>query len=160
MLLRWLHLLAALFWVGGQLFLIAVVVPVLRSELTRQEQIRLAAGVGRRFAGYSLVALGVLVVTGIGLALEHGVSVQGLFVNPWEQVLIVKVVLVAMVIPITTLHGLVYGHRLARLGGASSAQPGLLAKQQQLVRRSRTLSNATLVLSVVIVLLAVWLAVL
>ena len=126
-LLQWLHLLAALFWVGGQLFLITVVVPVLRRELTRQEQIRLAAGVGRRFAGYSLVALGVLVVTGIGLALEHGVEMQGLAGNPWEQVLVAKVALVALVIPITTLHGLVYGRRLARLGSASLTQPELSA---------------------------------
>jgi uncharacterized membrane protein len=59
--LRYLHLLAMAFFVGGQLFLAVAVVPVLRGD----ERLR---GVARRFGAATLVAIGVLVATGIPMA--------------------------------------------------------------------------------------------
>jgi uncharacterized membrane protein len=59
-LVRWLHLIAMAFFVGGQLMLAAVVVPVLRGAEDR-EQIRRVA---RRFGAASAVAILVLVITG------------------------------------------------------------------------------------------------
>jgi putative copper export protein len=57
-LIRWLHLLAMAFFVGGQLML-AVVVPVVRGS--DRAQLR---AVARRFGVGSLVAIVVLVITG------------------------------------------------------------------------------------------------
>ena len=62
-LMRWLHLIAMAFFVGGQLMLAAVVVPVLRGG--DKEPIRAAA---RRFGAGSLVALVVLAATGSAMA--------------------------------------------------------------------------------------------
>jgi uncharacterized membrane protein len=59
--LRWLHLLAMAFFVGGQLMLAAVVVPAARGT----DAMRVAA---RRFGAGTLIALGVLLATGIPLA--------------------------------------------------------------------------------------------
>jgi putative copper export protein len=61
---RWLHLLAMAFFVGGQLFLVVAVVPVLRGEAER-ERVR---AVARRFGWGTLVAIGVLLVTGVAMA--------------------------------------------------------------------------------------------
>lgn len=66
-LVRLLHLLAMAFFVGGQLMLAAVVVPVLRGG--DPEPLRAAA---RRFGAGSGVALLVLVVTGVLMAGEYG----------------------------------------------------------------------------------------
>ena len=63
--LRWLHLLAMAFFVGGQLMLAAVVVPAARGT----EAMRVAA---RRFGVGTLIAIGVLLVTGIPLASHFG----------------------------------------------------------------------------------------
>jgi putative copper export protein len=52
--IRWLHLLAMAFFVGGQLFLVACVVPVVRDDRPR------IPGVVRRFGGVWL-----------GVALAH-----------------------------------------------------------------------------------------
>ncbi|MCL4545467.1 MAG: CopD family protein [Chloroflexi bacterium] len=157
-LVRWLHLLAALFWVGGQLFLLSVILPVLRAQLPRADQLRLIAAAGRRFAVYSLAALGVLITTGLYLAFAHGLSFQGLAGDTWEQVLLVKVVLVVAVIPITAVHSAIYGGHLERLGVATDPNPALQAERLRVQRRSRVLSSATLVLSLIIVAFAAWLA--
>jgi uncharacterized membrane protein len=60
----WLHLLAMAFFVGGQLMLAAVVVPVLRGAPDRGP-LRAAA---RRFGIGTLIAVGVLVLTGAMMA--------------------------------------------------------------------------------------------
>lgn len=63
-LVHWLHLVAMAFFVGGQLFLAAVVVPALRGVETRP-QLRTIA---RRFGAGTLVAIGVLIATGAAMA--------------------------------------------------------------------------------------------
>ena len=64
LLVRALHLLAMAFFVGGQLLLAAAVVPV---ERRSPDPERLRA-IARRFGWGTLVAIGVLLVTGAGLA--------------------------------------------------------------------------------------------
>jgi uncharacterized membrane protein len=63
-LVRYLHLLAMAFFVGGQLFLAVAVVPALRGDDGRD---RLRA-IARRFGAGTLVAIAVLIATGIPLA--------------------------------------------------------------------------------------------
>jgi uncharacterized membrane protein len=58
----WLHLLAMAFFVGGQLFLAACVVPVVRGDRPR------VRAVARRFGYGTLVALVVLLATGAAMA--------------------------------------------------------------------------------------------
>jgi len=64
MLVRAVHLLAMAFFVGGQLFLIAALVPVER-RAPSGERIR---AVARRFAWGTLAAVGVLLASGAALA--------------------------------------------------------------------------------------------
>jgi len=61
--IRYLHLLAAAFFVGGQLMLAGVVVPVLRAG----ERLALRS-VARRFGYGTLVAFAVLIATGVAMA--------------------------------------------------------------------------------------------
>jgi uncharacterized membrane protein len=63
----WLHLLAMAFFVGGQLMLAAIVVPVLRGAEDRAP-LRAAA---RRFGYGTLIAIGVLLVTGAAMASHY-----------------------------------------------------------------------------------------
>jgi uncharacterized membrane protein len=65
---RALHLLAMAFFVGGQLFLAAVVVPVHRGRPERREALRAMA---RRFGWGTLAAIAVLLATGAALATEY-----------------------------------------------------------------------------------------
>src|SRR3954465_7060634 len=79
---RWLHLLAMAFFVGGQLLLAAAVVPTFRGTEGRdREPLRGGAGGGggeplraiaRRFGQGTLVALAVLIATGAAMASHFG----------------------------------------------------------------------------------------
>jgi uncharacterized membrane protein len=66
-LIRWLHLLSMGFFVGGPLFLAAVVVPVLRGGEDKEPVRRVA----RRFGAGSGVAILVLVITGSLMASKY-----------------------------------------------------------------------------------------
>jgi uncharacterized membrane protein len=68
--IRWLHLLAMAFFVGGQLVLAAAVVPAFRGAEGRdREPLRAIAG---RFGQGTLVAIAVLVATGAAMASHFG----------------------------------------------------------------------------------------
>jgi uncharacterized membrane protein len=67
---RWLHLLAMAFFVGGQLVLAAAVVPAFRGAEGRdREPLR---AIARRFGQGTLVAIAVLVATGAAMASHFG----------------------------------------------------------------------------------------
>jgi uncharacterized membrane protein len=65
--IRWLHVLAMAFFVGGQLMLAVAVVPVERRAPDRE---RLRA-IARRFGWGSLVAIAVLLATGSAMASHY-----------------------------------------------------------------------------------------
>ena len=91
-LVRYLHLLAMAFFVGGQLFLVAAVVPSLRAEADR-EGLRTIA---RRFGYGTLAAVAVLIGTGIPLASHF---------HQWESgTLHIKLALVAVVAGLVIWH--------------------------------------------------------
>jgi len=68
--IRWLHLLAMAFFVGGQLVLAAAVVPAFRGAEGRdREPLR---AIARRFGFGTLIAIALLVVTGAAMASHFG----------------------------------------------------------------------------------------
>ena len=91
-LVRVLHLLAMAFFVGGQLMLAAAVVPALRGAPDRAP----LRAVARRFRAGTLVAIAVLIATGVALASHYGDWGRG--------ALHVKLALVAFVAVLVAWH--------------------------------------------------------
>ena len=90
--IRWLHVLAMAFFVGGQMLLAFVVVPVLRGAPDRTP-LRAAA---RRFGYGTLVAIAVLLATGAAMASHFQLWSDG--------TLHIKLVLVAVVAVLIVWH--------------------------------------------------------
>jgi uncharacterized membrane protein len=141
--------------VGGQLFLIAVVLPVLRKTLTEPERARIVGQAGRRFALLSTVALAVLLVTGPLNAVAHSVSWTILRQTEWGHVLVTKTILVLVVLIVTIVHGSYYGRRLER--AAVSGRAVSSTQRRALQRQSAHLSALNLGLNLLIVGLSAWL---
>lgn len=87
---RWLHVLAMAFFVGGQMMLAAVVVPVGRRFADR-ESLR---SIARRFGYGTLVALGVLIATGTAMAFHLHLWSNGTFHVKLALVVVLGVLLV------------------------------------------------------------------
>jgi uncharacterized membrane protein len=88
----WVHLIAMAFFVGGQLMLATVVVPLLRG-LEDRELLRAAA---RRFGVGTAIAFGLLVLSGAALATHE---------HLWrDSTLHLKIGLVALVAVLIALH--------------------------------------------------------
>lgn len=70
--IRWCHLVAMAFFVGGQLFLAAAVVPALRST-GRSGELSPIRPIARNFAYGTIGAIGVLLATGAAMASHYGI---------------------------------------------------------------------------------------
>ena len=109
--LRVVHLLAAAIWVGGTVALVFVAVPPVQ-RLEGELRGRLLRELGRRWRPIGWSALGVAVVTGLGLAVEdHAFGSAG---TGFDWVLAVKGALVGLLAAGAYLHDFVLGPGLAR----------------------------------------------
>lgn len=113
---RFLHLAAALTWVGGMLFVALVLVPVSRRLEDPSLRRHLMHDAGVRFRAVGWVAMGLLVATGlVNIWLRPELLTLGRF---W-----VKVGLVALAIVLSALHDFVLGPRASRPDAPLSARP-------------------------------------
>lgn len=132
---RFLHVVSAMVWVGGQVTISAMVLPVARRALGVAERATVLNGVGRRFGTFTVTLfLPLQIGTGVALAWHKGVTVASLADPGYGRTLAAKLVAFALVMAAAGVHGWAMGTR------------------RQLLARS--LAIASLVGSLAIVLLA------
>ncbi|MBI2868183.1 MAG: CopD family protein [Chloroflexi bacterium] len=154
-----LHVLAAVVWAGGQLFIAAVMVPLaLRLEPGLRAQ--LIGQMGRRFRWVSWLMLLTLVGTGLAQSFEHWglrpgyIASSDFFAVVKWRLLTAKVSLVALVLALSALHDFALGPRLVRLQREAAGQ-GQAARLRKAVS---WLARVNVALTVTIVVLAVLIA--
>ena len=91
----WLHLAATAAWVGGLLSLSVCILPWTRSMEPKRRREMLARLVSR-FSNMSLVAVEVLIVTGLYHTWAHVSGPEALSTTPYGQALLVKAALIAL----------------------------------------------------------------
>lgn len=123
-LVRFIHILSAMAWVGRQLLLSLLVLPVLRRRLDATSRTPLTREVGVRFGVFTVaVFLPLQLVTGIALAANRGLSMHSLAEPGYGRILGAKVALFAAVLLAAGMHGVAVGRdqdRLARLLGVAT----------------------------------------
>ena len=100
---RFLHLIAAAYWLGG-LIVLAIVALVARKTLASEEFGLLMRRSGRVFAIGAIFAGLLLAASGVALARERVVSVEALATTPWGRTLALKTALAIIAVVLTLVH--------------------------------------------------------
>ncbi len=152
--LVWIHLIAAVVWIGGMVFLSVVLVPVLRRDGLFANYAILFRTVAYRFRSLVWGAMGLLVGTGLLLASFRLIPV--LQPRQWPAVFAAKMSLVALLFSLTLLHDLVIGPYVRRILAMTETER--TAHQRTLVKYSVLVPRLSLLVALLVLLLAVVLA--
>lgn len=103
---RFLHVLSAALWVGGQLTVSLVVLPLARRMLDEERRAQVMQAVGRRFGMFTgAVFLPLQIGTGVAIAWHKGVTWESLAEPGYGRILAAKLLLFAAVMAAAALHG-------------------------------------------------------
>ncbi len=131
----WVHLLAAVAWVGGMIFVGLVLVPVTRGLSDQALRFELTGKVGVRFKYLGWVAIALLLATGLYNAVVRISSWEVLFGTGYGRTLLLKVALALVMVALSAVHDFYLGPRvIARAASArESAMLSYLARGNLLV---------------------------
>ena len=119
--MRFLHVVGAIIWVGGQLTVTVVLLPIAQQELGLTDRANVLRGVGKRFARITAVVfLPLQIGTGLLLAIHSGVTWASLLEPGYGGILVAKVLLFALVMAAATAHGIFQARREPRAARAAS----------------------------------------
>jgi uncharacterized membrane protein len=153
-LLVWLHVLAAVSWIGGMIFLSLVLSPLVRSRKAVPEFMALFRSAARRFRFVVWGAIVILLLTGPPLLHQRGIPIMD--PSRWPLILAVKLGLVAVLLFFTLTHDLILGPRVGRIVQLPSERRSglddvLVACSPWIARCSLLLTLAVLFSAVVLV---------
>ncbi len=139
-LLPYIHLSAALLWVGSMLFLALVLMPAMRQGAEPAKRQALMRAIAPRYRLLGWGSVGVLLLTGLLLLWQHGV----VWHSDFGHVLIIKLVFVVLMLAMTLYHDRVLGPQATRTLTEKQG-PGAVSK------RSARLARTNLLLVLVII---------
>ena len=114
------HILSAIFWIGGMLFTAAVLVPASRHKLLKNKKGQFFTLIGKKFSRISWILFIVLIITGITNLLTRGYDWQTLLSSVvWESnfgsILAIKLSLFGIVLLVSGIHDFYAGPKAAKL---------------------------------------------
>ena len=145
------HLVAAMFFVGGSLFVWLVVIPAsyrLTSEEGRRTEI--VGSIARTFGKLIGPTIVVLIASGIYNATWYLSSASELVSNPHGALLLAKSIATTLLLIMIFVHDVHYSRKIGRL-----AREGRVAELNAVRKTSRLLSYATVLLMAGVVVLVI-----
>lgn len=114
------HVLSAIFWIGGMLFTAAVLVPASRHKMLRNKKGAFFTLIGKKFSRISWLLFIVLIITGITNLLTRGYDWADLvsksfWSSNFGSTLFIKLHLFALVLIVSGIHDFYAGPKAARL---------------------------------------------
>lgn len=162
--LIYVHVLAALFWLGGMFFLAAVGAPTLRKVEPAELRARLFHDLGMGFRRPAWWAIGILIVTGVWILHLRGVLRWEILGDPswwgtqWGRALLWKLVSVALMVGLSAVHDFVLGPRSSRAAGIMGEGETGADQADKLRRQAALLARVTGVVGLVLIYWATRLA--
>ena len=153
-LLVWLHMLAAVSWIGGMIFLSLVLAPLVRSRTAVPEFMALFRSAARRFRFVVWGAIAVLLSTGPILLHQRGLSV----LDPagWPHILRMKLGLVGALLSLSVTHDLLLGPQVRKISALPEGDRS--SWERTIVRTSSWVPRVSLLLALLVLVAAVLLA--
>lgn len=120
-----LHIISAIFWIGGMLFLVAVIAPYLKTLTDPKDKSRIYQVVGTQYRKWGWVAIITLLVTGpVILYTLYGlppsaIADPALHSSAWGTTLVIKLALVVIIVISALVHDFWIGPRSRNSPGFS-----------------------------------------
>ena len=149
-----LHILAAVTWIGGMIFLSLVLAPLVRGRKAAPEFMALFRSAALRFRPIVWVAIAVLLATSPMLLSLRGVQVSS--PTSWTGIVTVKLMLVALLLLLTLLHDLVFGPQVSRVSAIPNSQR--TAGERVVFKTARWLPRLSLLIGLAVMIAATMLA--
>lgn len=140
----WIHLLAAVVWIGGMAMVALVIAPALASYEPLSQRAKLLRAIGERFSQVGWACIVVLVMTGILNLMHLAIPLDVLFTTRLGKLLIVKWSLVAGMIGLSIYHDFIAGPRLKLLSAEDPAYARLSTRMRWSGRLNLVLGLAVL----------------
>lgn len=103
--ITWIHLTSAAIWVGGSLFIGAVLAPILKTmAFSLEERLQMMIRIGRRFNKIAIPSLIILIGSGIYNSYSFFNNFQLLFSTGYGNLLTIKIILVIALITTYVIH--------------------------------------------------------
>ena len=149
-----LHILAAVTWIGGMIFLSLVLAPLVRGRKAAPEFMALFRSAALRFRPIVWVAIAVLLATGPMLLSLRGIQVSS--PTSWTGIVTVKLMLVALLLLLTLLHDLIFGPQVSRVSAIPNSQR--TAGERVIFKTARWLPRLSLLIGLAVMIAATMLA--
>lgn len=149
-----LHILAAVTWIGGMIFLSLVLAPLVRGRKAAPEFMALFRAAALRFRPIVWVAIAVLLATGPMLLSLRGIQVSS--PTSWTGIVTVKLMLVALLLLLTLLHDLIFGPQVSRVSAIPNSQR--TAGERVIFKTARWLPRLSLLIGLAVMIAATMLA--
>lgn len=142
----WIHIIAATVWVGGMLFLVLVLFPLLRKS-DKEDNHELIYKVGKRFRRIGWVSLFILFISGIlNIYFSFGLNLREIFISEFGNILQLKLTVFLLIIIVSFIHDFITGPIIRKSTGK---------KREKWRRVTRYLGLTNLFLGLLIVFLGV-----
>ena len=114
LLILWLHITAAVVWIGGNLVMAMVIVPYFKRSVSIVERLKILTQIGKGFEPVVWGCVLILIFTGICNIFSSGVLGSPELLGSFMRTLGIKLILVLLLIILTGIHGFIMGPRLAQ----------------------------------------------
>ncbi len=114
LLILWLHITAAVVWIGGNLVMAMVIVPYFKRSVSIVERLKILTQIGKGFEPVVWGCVLILIFTGICNIFSSGVLGSSELLGSFMRTLGIKLILVLLLIILTGIHGFIMGPRLAQ----------------------------------------------
>ena len=155
LLIRWLHVTAAVTWIGGNLIMAMVIVPYFKRSVSPVERIRILTRIGKRFEPIVWGCVLVLIFSGL-FNVFRAVGVDASALGLFMRTLGIKLIFVLILIILTGIHSFIMGPRMSQAVEALEPDAEELPKEIDKMRGQMAIVSSLMgVISLLVLLAAV-----